>query len=253
MRNMARGGLFVLLAAMIALPALACAKRQARDANANRPPGHDPATNQAGKSPAQNRPVGIAAPTPPPRQVRTKAPDFTLTDQRGDSVRLSSFLGKTVILEWVNWDCPAVKRHYETGNIPDLAADYLREDEEGQTVYLAINSTPGATREMNISMAAQYELMHPILTDADGGVARAFGATATPYFVVVDIRGEIAYQGAIDDDPAGKKDLHATNYVQAAMEQVLIDHPVAMPKMKPYGSPISQGVTSGSAPGPQRP
>ena len=37
-----------------------------------------------------------------------KAPDFTLTDLGGKDVSLSSFAGKTVVLEWFNPDCPFV-------------------------------------------------------------------------------------------------------------------------------------------------
>ncbi|MEM9103522.1 MAG: redoxin domain-containing protein, partial [Pseudomonadota bacterium] len=37
-------------------------------------------------------------------RVNTKAPDFTLQDMNSKDVSLSSFAGKTVVLEWTNHD-----------------------------------------------------------------------------------------------------------------------------------------------------
>src|SRR5262245_19444557 len=43
------------------------------------------------------------------------APDFTLTDTEGKQVKLSSFKGKIVVLEWFNPDCPFVKHAHGKG------------------------------------------------------------------------------------------------------------------------------------------
>jgi len=44
--------------------------------------------------------------------VGSKAPDFTVTDSLGKEQKLSSYAGKTVVLEWTNYDCPFVKKQY---------------------------------------------------------------------------------------------------------------------------------------------
>jgi cytochrome oxidase Cu insertion factor (SCO1/SenC/PrrC family) len=52
-------------------------------------------------------------------QVGQPAPDFTLTDIDGKTHTLSDYKGKTVVLEWMNQECPFVVKHYEkSGNIP---------------------------------------------------------------------------------------------------------------------------------------
>ena len=57
--------------------------------------------------------IGQAAPA----AVGQAAPDFTLTDISGQQHSLSSFKGKTVVLEWVNPECPFVVKHYDkSGN-----------------------------------------------------------------------------------------------------------------------------------------
>ena len=42
-----------------------------------------------------------------------KAPDFTLKNANGTEVKLSDYKDKIVVLEWINFDCPWCKMHYE--------------------------------------------------------------------------------------------------------------------------------------------
>ena len=53
-------------------------------------------------------------------KVGQAAPAFTLTDIAGKTHSLADFKGKTVVLEWVNPECPFVEKHYESGNLPAL-------------------------------------------------------------------------------------------------------------------------------------
>src|ERR1700722_3437386 len=55
-------------------------------------------------------------------QIGQPAPDFTGTDSKGDSLRLSQYLGKTVVLEWTNADCPYTRKHYSSGNMQSVQA-----------------------------------------------------------------------------------------------------------------------------------
>src|SRR3954447_21420645 len=76
-------------------------------------------------------------------KLGAKAPDFTLKDQNGKEVKLADYKGKAVVLEWLNPDCPYVKRHYEAGTMTSLAKEYAKSD----VVWLAISSNAGATAE----------------------------------------------------------------------------------------------------------
>ena len=57
-------------------------------------------------------------------RVDQSAPDFTLTDSNGKSHSLSDFKGKWVVLEWVNFGCPFVGKHYDSGNMQSLQKAY---------------------------------------------------------------------------------------------------------------------------------
>ncbi len=59
---------------------------------------------------AHCEPLGIGQP----------APEFTAMDSRGESLTLSQYRGRTVVLEWTNADCPYTRKHYSSGNMQAL-------------------------------------------------------------------------------------------------------------------------------------
>ncbi len=78
--------------------------------------------------------LGIAHSAP---SVGQKAPDFSLTDTAGKTVRLSDYKGRHVVLEWNNPGCPYVRRHYDSANMQTLQKEVTGKN----VVWLAINST----------------------------------------------------------------------------------------------------------------
>ena len=78
-------------------------------------------------------------PRRPPRAppVGSAAPDFSLTDADGKTHSLAEYKGKYVVLEWTNPGCPFVRKHYDSGNMPKLQAEYTKKG----VVWLAIDSS----------------------------------------------------------------------------------------------------------------
>ncbi|MFP4354419.1 MAG: redoxin domain-containing protein [Phycisphaerae bacterium] len=175
-------------------------------------------------------------------QTRTPAvaPDFALIDHKGDPVQLSDYRGKTVVLEWINWDCPFVKRHHGEKTMKQLAEKYDDKD----VVWLGINSTKYADQAANAKHIQKYELPYAVLDDHTGRVGRLYDAKTTPHMVIIDPAGLIAYDGAIDDDPRGKKNAKdRTHYVADALDSVLPGRPVAKAETKPYGCSVKYAET----------
>jgi len=54
---------------------------------------------------------------------------------------------------------------------------------------------------------------------------------------VISPEGRIVYQGAIDDNPRGKKKA-PVNYVDRALTEFLADKPGSIPSTKPYGCSV---------------
>ena len=73
-----------------------------------------------------------------------------------------------------------------------------------------------------------------MLIDADSKVGRAYHAKTTPHVYVIDKEGNLAYQGAIDnqEDSAKTKDI---NYIDATVDALLAGKPVDVKTTKPYG------------------
>src|SRR6185369_4950677 len=72
--------------------------------------------------------------------VGKPAPAFSLSDIHGKKFSLSDYKGKYVVLEWVNYDCPFVRKHYGSGNMQKLQKEYTAKG----VIWLTINSSaPG--------------------------------------------------------------------------------------------------------------
>lgn len=170
------------------------------------------------------------------------APDFTLTDTNGQSHSLSDFKGKFVVLEWLNHDCPFVKKHYDSGNMQGLQKEYVAKD----VIWLSINSS-AAGKEGNYSPEESNELTKEkdaastaVLLDPDGQVGKLYGAKTTPHMFVVSPQGLLIYQGAIDDRPsADPADIPTSvNYVKAALDEALSGKAVSVSTTKSYGCSV---------------
>lgn len=170
------------------------------------------------------------------------APDFTLKDIDGKEYKLSSFKGKYVVLEWVNFDCPFVKKHYSSGNMQALQAEATKKG----VIWLSIcSSAPGKQGHFPIAdlkkrIATEKAVPTAYLIDENGVVGKLYGAKTTPHMFVIDSIGKLRYAGAIDDMPSTKVDdiPKATNYVRAALDAVTNGRAVAVKSQTPYGCAV---------------
>ena len=165
--------------------------------------------------------------------IGATAPAFTLDNSDGKPVSLADYKGKTVVLEWINKDCPFVQRHHAAKTMENLADKYKSKD----VVWLAINSSSSATNEIDKKTVETFSLSYPVLNDSAGSVGRAYGAKTTPHMFIIDKEGKLAYKGGIDNDPQGTK-ANRTNYVAQALDELLAGKPVSTPETKPYGCSV---------------
>jgi hypothetical protein len=170
------------------------------------------------------------------------APDFTLTDTDGVSHQLSDFAGKIVVLEWVNYDCPFVVKHYKSGNMQSLQKTYT---DQG-VIWLSINSSaagkqgaynPEEVKEIMANSAAEPTAY---LFDTTGDVGRIYGAKTTPHMYIIGPEGHLVYQGAIDDKPSfDLADVEsARNYVSESLDALLAGENVEVSATQSYGCSV---------------
>ncbi|MBN2020928.1 MAG: redoxin domain-containing protein [Sedimentisphaerales bacterium] len=171
------------------------------------------------------------------KQAVNKAPDFTLTNYDGKTVKLSDLTGKIVVLEWFNYECPFVKYHYEKASTSqNIAAKY----KDKNVVWLAINSTKHLETQKNKEYAEKFKIDFPILDDRTGTTGRAYGAERTPHIFIIDAKGNIAYRGAIDNAPLGKvaDGEKVINYAEKALDELTEGKAVTTAETKPYGCTV---------------
>jgi peroxiredoxin len=174
--------------------------------------------------------------------VGQAAPAFTLTDSNGQTRSLADFAGKVVVLEWWNYQCPFVGKHYGSGHMQKLQKAWTGKG----VVWLTISSSaPGKQgyvdgAKANTLMSERGGAPTAVLLDHDGTVGRTYGARTTPHMFVIDKTGKVVYAGGIDDTPSTDlADIEtAKNYVQAALEEVTAGQPVSTPASDPYGCSV---------------
>lgn len=170
------------------------------------------------------------------------APDFTLADSSGNQVSLPQFKGKFVVLEWLNYDCPFVMKHYNSGNMQNLQKTWTG---KGVTWLSIISSAPeqqGYYEAADVNRLNAQKKASPtaILLDPAGTAGKLYGAQTTPHMFVIDPQGVLVYQGAIDDIRSTNPDdvAKAKNYVSAALDEAMAGKPVSTPSTKSYGCSV---------------
>jgi len=151
--------------------------------------------------------------------------------------------GKTVVLEWVNPECPFVMKHYDqSGNIPKTQQAATASG----VVWLSINSAaPGKEGDYDSAQVKAWQArIHSGATayfrDQDGKVGHLYDARTTPHMYVIDPAGTLVYAGGIDNIRSSKvEDIpKATNYVNAALADLKAGQPVRTKNSQPYGCSV---------------
>ncbi len=176
-------------------------------------------------------------------EVGQLAPNFTLTDIDGKTHTLSDYRGRTVVLEWVNPECPFVINHYQnTDSMPKLQ----KAAKADGVVWLTINSgRPGAQGDFDAAKIGEWMKSTgaspaAYFRDRDGEVGKRYGAKTTPHLYIVAADGTLVYQGAIDSIRSSKpEDVgRAINYVATALAEMKSGKAIATSVSQPYGCAV---------------
>ena len=117
--------------------------------------------------------------------VGTTISDFELQSLNGETVRLSDYLGQTVIVNfWATWCKPCEEE------MP-LLEQYYQEN-SGDLVILAVNYNE--SRAYVEPFVTDLSLTFPVLLDLDGGVVRQYYVRSFPTTYFIDGRGVLRAQ-----------------------------------------------------------
>ncbi|MGC2209642.1 MAG: redoxin domain-containing protein [Candidatus Korobacteraceae bacterium] len=184
----------------------------------------------------------LALPVVAAARVGDAAPNFTATDSYGHQHTLAEYKGKFVVLEWHNQKCPYTQKHYESGNMQKLQKVWTG---KGVIWFTVISSAPGEQGYVTAAQENEYvqrmkAAPTAVLLDPSGDLGRLYGAKTTPHMFVINPKGQLIYEGAIDDKPTPEQSdiAGATNYVTAALEESMAGKPVLVTASRPYGCSV---------------
>ena len=173
--------------------------------------------------------------------VSKPAPSFSGVDViSSKEISLAQFKGKTVVLEWNNFDCPFVKKFYGSDTMQKLQAAAVKDG----VVWITVNSSAAGKEgyladaaAAKTAIAAHKSNASHYLLDPTGVIGKLYGAKTTPHMFVIDAKGTLVYAGAMDDKPStDAADIAgATNYVSAALADLKAGRPVQTPATQAYG------------------
>lgn len=141
---------------------------------------HPPAQSGAQDTAEMNHP-----PAPTPDQNVNYAPDFAVLDKDGNTVRLSDFRGKPVVLNfWATW-CPPCKQE-----LPDF--NQAAETYKDEVVFLMVNLTDGQrdTVASVKAFVADNGYTFPVYFDTAYSAANAYRVSSIPTTYFINAKGE---------------------------------------------------------------
>jgi len=123
------------------------------------------------------------------------APDFHVYDKNGNTVHLSNFFGKPIVLNfWASWCGPC------QSEMPDFNDKYA--ELGGDVHFVMVNMTDGGreTVESASSFIEKNGYNFPVFYDTSGEASLTYGAYSLPTSFFINAKGHVIAQavGAID-------------------------------------------------------
>lgn len=119
-------------------------------------------------------------------QIGFTAPDFTLKDLNGNTVKLSSLRGKAVYLNfWASW-CPPCK-----AEIPEIQKFYLQNKDNVSVLAVNITFNDKVPDVVNLLKASNAKFPVLLDTNAQASVADSYQVYGIPASFFIDKNGVI--------------------------------------------------------------
>lgn len=174
--------------------------------------------------------------------VGEMAPDFTALDSNGNEHKLSDFIGKIVVLEWTNNECPYVVKHYSSGNMQKLQKQATAKNIVWLSIHSSAKGKQGHVNGKQANEIAKEQGANATfqILDESGYIGNLYEAKTTPHMFVINKEGKISYAGAIDSDSSFKPESikNATNYITEAINALEDGAEIKVSSTKPYGCGI---------------
>jgi peroxiredoxin len=169
--------------------------------------------------------------------VGQKAPDFSglpaVEGSKDTSISLGDIKEDIVVVVFLANHCPVVVGYED--RLIDFVKDYKGKPVKVVGVSVSLmeqDKIPGIKDYMK-DKGSNYLYAY----DESQDMGRAYGATNTPQFFVLDKERKIRYMGAMDDSPNNEAKVTKT-YLRDAVDALLAGKPVEVEETRPVGCGI---------------
>jgi peroxiredoxin len=126
--------------------------------------------------------TGCSDSSPTVATIGQPAPEFTLTDLDGNSVSLTDFAGKPVLINFWNTGCPPCRNE-----MPFLQEVY--DENKGTTDLVLLTINIGESADTVKDFFQDNHLSLPVLLDTDAAVTQRYGMPGIPTTFFIDKDG----------------------------------------------------------------
>ncbi len=126
------------------------------------------------------------------KMIDEPAPDFSLVNQKGETVKLSDLKGRVVVIDfWATWCKPCI------GLFPSMQKLVDKYKEDDTVSFLFINTWENASDKKQLvnKFLSQNNYNFNVPLDLDAKVVESFGVQGIPAKFVIDARGHVRFFG----------------------------------------------------------
>lgn len=160
-------------------------------------------------------------------------PDFFLPGMDGRRYNTADYRGQILVIDFWSAECP-VSRRYDA-YLQGFADAYGPKGVK----LLAVDSNVYDQPRMIEHAVEEREIRFPILRDEGNVVADLYEAVTTPHIFVADANGILRYRGHIDDTNFKRKE-PTVNYLEEAVDALLLDNQIQVAETQPSGCTINR-------------
>ncbi len=154
-----------------------------------------------------------------------------LSTVQGEPFQLPETGMEVLVLDFWSAECP-ISRQYDP-----YFNGFARSYGHKGVVFVAIDSNVYEDESLILRAIEERDITFPILRDLGNRLADRLGAETTPHLFVFDRGGHLRYRGAVDDITFQNK-VATTNFLEEAVDALLLGQEVARPESPPYGCTI---------------
>lgn len=122
------------------------------------------------------------------QDLNTTAPDFSMSDLNGNTVKFSDFNGKVLLIDfWASWCVPCKK------SMPHIIDLYINRKDSSFTV-IAVNVDEDRSKINDFARSINAEFPFPVIYDKESKLPKLYIIEGMPSTIIIDKEGIIRFK-----------------------------------------------------------